>query len=58
VSVTFTRTGWPSLVRQGARLEELAATARVQHIASLDDVEWAILESGGLISFVGKQASS
>src|SRR5262245_17531143 len=34
--------------------EELAAAARLQRIASLDDVEWAIVESGGQISFIAK----
>ena len=33
-------------------LEEIAAAARLQQIASLDDVEWAIVESGGQISFI------
>ena len=35
-------------------LEEVAAAARLQQIASLDDVEWAIVESGGQISFIAK----
>ena len=33
-------------------LEEIAAAARLQQIASLDDVEWAIVENGGQISFI------
>jgi uncharacterized membrane protein YcaP (DUF421 family) len=35
-------------------LEEVAAEARLQQIGSLDDVEWAILESGGRLSFIPK----
>jgi uncharacterized membrane protein YcaP (DUF421 family) len=34
--------------------EELAAEARLQQIASLDAVQWAVLESGGRISFIPK----
>jgi len=33
-------------------LEEVAAAARLQRIASLADVEWAIVETGGQISFI------
>jgi uncharacterized membrane protein YcaP (DUF421 family) len=33
-------------------LEEVAAAARLQRIPSLAEVEWAILESGGQISFI------
>ena len=36
-------------------LEEVAAAARLQSIASLDEVEWAIVEGGGQISFIAKQ---
>jgi len=32
--------------------EEIASAARLQKIASLDDVEWAIIESNGQISFI------
>jgi uncharacterized membrane protein YcaP (DUF421 family) len=36
-------------------LEEVAAEARLQHgLASLDGVQWAILESNGRISFITK----
>jgi uncharacterized membrane protein YcaP (DUF421 family) len=34
-------------------LEEIRSAARLQQIASLDDVEWAIVENGGQISFIG-----
>ena len=36
-------------------LEEVAAEARLQHgLPSLDDVQWAILEANGRISFITK----
>ena len=35
-------------------LEEVAAAARIQQIASLDEVEWAIVEASGQISFIPK----
>ena len=35
-------------------LEEVASAARTQQIASLDDVEWAIVEPSGQISFIPK----
>ena len=34
--------------------EELAAEARLQQIDSLDKVKWAVLETGGQISFIPK----
>jgi uncharacterized membrane protein YcaP (DUF421 family) len=34
--------------------QELAAEARLQQIDSLDKVKWAVLESGGQISFIPK----
>jgi uncharacterized membrane protein YcaP (DUF421 family) len=37
--------------------EELASEARLQQIASLDAVQWAVLESGGRISFIPKSRS-
>ena len=37
-------------------LEEVASAARTQQIASLDDVEWAIVEPSGQISFIPKQS--
>ena len=36
-------------------LEEVAAAARLQSIASLDEIEWAIVEGGGQISFIPKR---
>jgi uncharacterized membrane protein YcaP (DUF421 family) len=36
---------------------ELAAEARLQQIDSLENVKWAVLESGGQISFIPKSES-
>jgi uncharacterized membrane protein YcaP (DUF421 family) len=33
-------------------LEELAAQARLKHIAHIEDIEWAVLETSGNISFI------
>ena len=38
-------------------LEEVAAEARLQQIASLEDVAWGIVESGGRISFIPSDRS-
>jgi uncharacterized membrane protein YcaP (DUF421 family) len=38
-------------------LEELAGEARQQQIASLDEIQWAVLEGSGRISFIPKTAS-
>ncbi len=37
--------------------EELASQARLQQIAHLDDIDWAVLETTGNISFIPKSAS-
>ncbi len=37
--------------------EELAAQARLQQIAHIGDVEWAVLETSGQISFILKTRS-
>jgi uncharacterized membrane protein YcaP (DUF421 family) len=37
--------------------EELAAQARLQQIASLEDVQWGIMEKGGQISFIPAKGS-
>ena len=40
-----------------ATLEELAAQARLNaQIAHIEDVEWAVLETGGQISFIPKRS--
>lgn len=36
-------------------VEEVAAAARLQQIPSLDDVEWAIVERGGQLSFIKRR---
>ena len=43
-----------NLKRQRITIEELAAQARLQQIASLKSVRWAIFEKGGQISFIPK----
>jgi uncharacterized membrane protein YcaP (DUF421 family) len=45
-----------NLRRERLTLEELGAEARQQSIATLDEVEWAVLETNGKISFL--QSSS
>ena len=44
-----------NLRRNRITLAELAAAARGQQIASLDDVRWAVLETSGEISFIPKR---
>jgi uncharacterized membrane protein YcaP (DUF421 family) len=41
-----------NLRRERLTPEELAAEARLQQIASLNDVRWAVLETSGKISFI------
>jgi uncharacterized membrane protein YcaP (DUF421 family) len=43
-----------NLHRERLTLEELAAEARLQQIAAIDDIRWAILETNGSISFIPK----
>jgi uncharacterized membrane protein YcaP (DUF421 family) len=43
-----------NLRRERITLEEIAAAARQQGIASLAEVQWAVLETGGRISFIRK----
>ena len=43
-----------NLARNRITHEELAAAARKEGIASLDDVRWAVLETSGNISFIQK----
>lgn len=42
--------------RQRLTAEEIGAEARIEGIASIADVRWAILETNGRISFVEKSA--
>jgi uncharacterized membrane protein YcaP (DUF421 family) len=41
-----------NLKRQRMTQEEVAAAARLQNIVSLAQVKWAVLETGGQISFI------
>jgi uncharacterized membrane protein YcaP (DUF421 family) len=43
-----------NLRRERLTLEEVSMEARKQQIASIDDVQWAVLERSGEISFVEK----
>jgi uncharacterized membrane protein YcaP (DUF421 family) len=43
-----------NLRRQRMTVEELRAEARVQSIASLDDVRFAVLETNGKVSFISQ----
>jgi uncharacterized membrane protein YcaP (DUF421 family) len=46
-----------NLKRERLTMEEIAQQARLQQIASLDEVEWAVLERTGEISFIKKSGS-
>lgn len=41
--------------RERITIEEIAAQARLSRIDSLDKIRWAVLETGGAISFIPKQ---
>ena len=43
-----------NLARNRITLEELQAAARLEGIASIEEVRWAVLETSGQISFVTK----
>jgi uncharacterized membrane protein YcaP (DUF421 family) len=43
-----------NLRRNRITLEELAASARAEGIAAIDQVRWAVLETSGKISFIQK----
>jgi len=47
-----------NLARERLTLEEVAEEARRQQIAHIADVQWAILETGGTISFIPKPSRS
>jgi uncharacterized membrane protein YcaP (DUF421 family) len=44
-----------NLKRERLTLEELEAEARIQQVASVDDIRWAVLETGGQISVIPKK---
>ena len=46
-----------NLRRERVTIEDLAAAARKQSIAKIDDVQWAVMETSGAISFIKKQDS-
>jgi uncharacterized membrane protein YcaP (DUF421 family) len=46
-----------NLKRHRLTQEEVAAAARVQQIASLAQVRWAVLETNGQLSFIKKDSS-
>ena len=55
--IVIVRDGKPidgNLKRERVTLDEVMAEARRQQIASLDEVKWAVLETGGQISFITK----
>jgi len=41
-----------NLTRQRITLDEVMAEARMQQIAKLDEIQWAVLETSGQISFI------
>lgn len=41
--------------RERITIEEIAAQARLSSIDSLDKIRWAVLETGGAISFIPRQ---
>lgn len=43
--------------RERITLDDLASAARLQNIATIDDVAWAVMETSGLISFIKKAGS-
>jgi uncharacterized membrane protein YcaP (DUF421 family) len=46
-----------NLRRNRITLEELAAQARMQQVAHIEDIEWAVLETSGTISIIPKTRS-
>ena len=45
-----------NLKRERLTVEEVAEAARLQQIAHISDVQWAILETSGQISFIPKES--
>jgi uncharacterized membrane protein YcaP (DUF421 family) len=43
--------------RERVTIEDLTSAMRLQSIASLDDVQWAVMETSGAISFIKKSGS-
>jgi uncharacterized membrane protein YcaP (DUF421 family) len=47
-----------NLRRERLTVDEIAAEARQQQVATIDDVRWAILETSGKISVIPKEGAS
>ena len=47
-----------NLRRERVTIEDLAAAARQQNIAKIEDVQWAVMETSGAISFIKKPGSA
>jgi uncharacterized membrane protein YcaP (DUF421 family) len=45
-----------NLRRERITIEEIETEARIQQIASLEEIRWAVLETDGQISFIKKSA--
>ena len=45
-----------NLRRERLTVEELTAEARQQQVASIEDIQWAVLETGGQISVIPKKS--
>jgi uncharacterized membrane protein YcaP (DUF421 family) len=43
-----------NLWRERVTIEDLAVAARQQNIAKIEDVQWAVMETNGAISFIKK----
>jgi uncharacterized membrane protein YcaP (DUF421 family) len=43
-----------NLKRERVTIEDLAAAARQQNIAKIEEVQWAVMETSGAISFIKK----
>jgi len=46
-----------NMKRERVTMEDLLQAARQQNIASLDEVEWAVMETSGAVSFIKKSDS-
>jgi uncharacterized membrane protein YcaP (DUF421 family) len=46
-----------NLKRERITVGELAEAARLQQLASIDDIAWAVVETSGQISFIPKKSS-
>jgi uncharacterized membrane protein YcaP (DUF421 family) len=47
-----------NMKRERLSLEDVAEEARLNEVASFDDVQWAILETSGQMSFIKKKSSA